>query len=245
MPSVKKPYIGCAGWNIPSADASAFPSGGSHLQRYAAVFSAVEINSSFYRSHRPSTYARWRDSVPDTFRFSIKIPRDITHNQRLRSSGELLERFLYEVSHLEEKLGCLLLQLPPSLAFVQADVADFLARLRERFDGYVVCEPRHRSWNDGAARQMLQTWSVARAIADPEPVPSSPIPATDVRYFRLHGSPEMYASSYSDDFLTALAERLDEEMRLKRQVWCVFDNTMHGAATHNALALRNLFSPSH
>lgn len=240
---MKRPCIGCAGWNIPAADAAAFPPHGNHLQRYAAVFSAVEINSSFYRSHRPATYARWRDSVPDEFRFSVKVPRAITHIQRLRNSDVLLERFLHEAGHLKEKLGCLLLQLPPSLAFVPADVADFLARLRERFDGPVVCEPRHRSWGDDAAGQTLQDWSIARAIADPEPVPSSPIPRTDIAYFRLHGSPEMYASSYSDAFLAALAERLDEELRLRRHVWCVFDNTMHGAAMRNALALRDTFPP--
>lgn len=240
---MKKPYIGCAGWTIPPADASAFPSEGSHLQRYAAVFSAVEINSSFYRPHRPATYARWRDSVSDDFRFSVKIPRDITHIRRLRDCNEPLERFLNEACHLEEKLGCLLLQLPPSLAFIQTDVAEFLRRLRTRFDGPVVCEPRHRTWGDDAAWKMLQTWSVARVIADPEPVPSPSIPDTDIRYFRLHGSPEMYASSYSDDFLAALAQRLDEEMRLSHHVWCVFDNTMHGAATRNALALRDTFLP--
>ena len=75
--------IGCAGWNLPKAHADAFPPEGSHLERYAGVFDSVEINSSFYRSHRAQTYARWAASVPPTFRFAVKLPCTITHAHRL------------------------------------------------------------------------------------------------------------------------------------------------------------------
>jgi hypothetical protein len=82
--------IGTAGWSIPTEHAAPFPALGSHLERYAAVFDAVEINSSFYRPHRPATYERWAASVPEGFRFAVKVPKAITHERRLKGVGDLL-----------------------------------------------------------------------------------------------------------------------------------------------------------
>ncbi|WP_155518861.1 DUF72 domain-containing protein, partial [Xanthomonas euvesicatoria] len=75
--AIARVRCGCAGWSIPAADRAQFGEGASVLQRYATRFDAVEINSSFYRPHRASTYARWADSVPEDFRFSVKLPRSI------------------------------------------------------------------------------------------------------------------------------------------------------------------------
>ncbi|HYW08000.1 MAG TPA: DUF72 domain-containing protein, partial [Longimicrobium sp.] len=110
-------WIGCAGWSLPRVEQERFPAEGTHLERYAGRFPAVEINSSFYRPHRPATYARWGESVPPSFRFSVKVPKAITHTLRLRAAAEPLAAFLAEAGALEEKLGCLLVQLPPSLHF--------------------------------------------------------------------------------------------------------------------------------
>ena len=138
--------IGTAGWSIPKEHAGAFPISGSHLERYAAVFNAVEINSSFYRPHRAATYERWAASVPDDVRFAVKIPKAITHERRLKNAGSLLERFLSEVGSLGLKLGPLLVQLPPSLTFETGTSDEFLRDLRSKVAGGIVCEPRHRSW---------------------------------------------------------------------------------------------------
>src|SRR6476620_9198879 len=89
-------YVGCAGWSIPKEHAGRFPAGGSHLERYAGRFNAVEINSSFYRPHRPETYARWAASVPESFQFAVKIPKEMTHTRRLRDVADPLARFLSE-----------------------------------------------------------------------------------------------------------------------------------------------------
>src|SRR4051794_10397874 len=111
--------IGTAGWSIPKAYAAPFPPSGSHLERYGAVFNAVEINSSFYRPHRIATYERWAATVPEDFRFAIKVPKSVTHERRLKDTGDLLDQFVSEVTGLGPKLGPLLVQLPPSLAFEQ------------------------------------------------------------------------------------------------------------------------------
>jgi uncharacterized protein YecE (DUF72 family) len=138
-------HIGTAGWSIRSEHAAAFGAGGSHLQRYATRFNAVEINSSFYRPHRPATYTRWAASVPDGFRFAVKMPRTITHEKRLLDSDEELKRFAGEVSALGEKLGPVLIQLPPSLAFAPQTARDFFGEVRAALPGQLALEPRHMS----------------------------------------------------------------------------------------------------
>jgi uncharacterized protein YecE (DUF72 family) len=139
-------FIGCAGWSLRREHWPEFPADGTHLQRYAARFNSVEINSSFYRPHRRSTYERWADSVPEGFRFSVKIPKQISHERRLLDCEDALDEFLSQCSGLGDRLGCLLLQLPPSLAFDAASTEAFFKTLRQRFDGAVVLEPRHESW---------------------------------------------------------------------------------------------------
>ncbi len=184
-------YVGQAGWSIASKWQGDFPAVGSHLERYAARFNAVEINSSFYRPHLPKTYERWAASVPDEFRFAVKVPQEITHECRLAGTEALLERFLYEAQHLGGKLGPLLVQLPPSLGYDAGAAADFFAMLRTRFDGAVVFEPRHASWFTVVADELLAQHGISRVDADPIPCPAALVqrPAGSTAYLRLHGSP--------------------------------------------------------
>lgn len=154
--------IGTAGWTIPKAEAAAFPVTGSHLERYAAVFNAVEINSAFYRPHRTTTYERWASSVPEGFRFSVKAPKTITHERRLTDAGELLDSFLAQVSGLGSKLGPLLVQLPPSLSFQPHIAEGFLRELRNRVESPVVCEPRHASCFTPSVEALLDELRIAR-----------------------------------------------------------------------------------
>jgi uncharacterized protein YecE (DUF72 family) len=230
-------FIGCAGWSLPTAVQEFFPRGGSHLERYAAVFPAVEINSSFYRPHRGATYARWRDSVPDAFRFAAKMPKAITHELRLRQADALLEKFIGEVDHLVPKLGCLLIQLPPRLAFDAADAQAFFAALRKLTGTALVCEPRHPTWFDRAAADLLARFDIDYVAADPPVAPLPERAGAKTIYMRLHGSPEMYCSAYSNDYLRQLADTIHNAAGAGHQVWCVFDNTARGAAQPNALTL--------
>ena len=228
--------VGCAGWSIPRAHAGRFPAEGSHLARYARRFPAVEVNSSFYRPHRPSTYARWAAETPDDFVFSLKVPKEITHTRRLVDAGGLLDRFLDETAALGTKRGPLLVQLPPSLTFAAGTVGDFFSDLRGRYAGLVACEPRHASWFTPEADRLLADWRVARVAADPSPAPRASEPGGwgGLAYHRLHGSPRMYYSAYSEEYLADLASRLDAA---PAPTWCIFDNTASGAATADAFAV--------
>lgn len=228
-------FVGVAGWSIRREHAGRFPATGSHLERYARVFPAVEINSSFYRHHRPATYARWAESVPAGFRFAVKVPKEITHERRLVRSLRVLDRFLREVRELGVHLGPLLLQFPPSFAFDGSIVRPFLAALRKRTTQEVVCEPRHASWFTPAVERLLVRFQIARAAVDPAVVPEAAKPGgwPGLAYYRLHGSPRMYYSAYSSGYLRQLAA----EMNTHTNAWCIFDNTALGAATLNGIAL--------
>ena len=231
-------FIGTAGWNIPREEKPHFPGSGSHLERYAARFSAVEINSSFYRPHRASTYTRWAASVPADFRFAVKVPKAITHTARLENTGGLIAGFLSEVGGLGEKLGCLLVQLPPSLAFKPKVARGFFEDFRALTQAAIAFEPRHASWFEAPAEKLLEEFQIARAAADPAPVPAAAAPGgwRGLTYHRLHGSPRMYYSAYPHEFLATLAERLVREAS-DGPVWCIFDNTAHGFALPNAREL--------
>ena len=228
--------MGCAGWQVPAAHRSLVGAGDSVLARYATRLPVVEVNTSFYRPHAARTWAGWAAQVPAGFRFSAKLPREISHDARLQRCGPRLDRFRDEVDGLGRKLGGLLLQLPPSLAF-DARVADtFLAMLRRRFDCALACEPRHASWFGAAADRLWQRYTVARVAADPALAADAAQPggsAKQWRYWRLHGSPRMYYSQYGDAALEALAQKL------RGGDWVLFDNTAHGHALGDAARLQD------
>ncbi|PVM92979.1 DUF72 domain-containing protein [Caulobacter endophyticus] len=230
--------IGTAGWSFPRA-LEAFPANGTGLERYAAVFDCVEINSSFYRPHQRKTYERWAAGTPEAFRFAVKAPRTITHEQRLHACDDLVARFLDETDGLGARRGPLLIQLPPSLRF-DADAAErFLADWRRRTDAATVLEPRHATWFSPEAETLLASFAVARVAADPAIVPRAAEPggAPGLIYRRWHGSPVIYESAYPPEALEDLATQLRSEIG-SAETWCIFDNTKFGAATSDALELR-------
>jgi uncharacterized protein YecE (DUF72 family) len=235
--------IGTAGWALPAAVQSQFPEGGTALERYARVFPCVEITSTFYRPHRRATLERWAASVPDDFRFALKLPRTVTHERRLVDVADLLNDFLAWTSGLGAKRDVLLVQLPPSLGFEAATAEQFFSALRERYAGNVACEPRHASWFGEAPDAVLCRYHVARVAADPVVSGGTAEPGgwPGLCYRRLHGSPIVYRSSYSSEELDALALRMRSATVPQ---WCIFDNTAAGAAAADALDLLARLSPA-
>jgi uncharacterized protein YecE (DUF72 family) len=228
--------VGTAGWSIPREFAGRVPGMESHLQRYAQRLNAVEINTSFYRSHRATTWARWAASVPDDFRFAVKLPRTITHQAKLVDCDDLLAVFAAEVAGLGEKRGPVLVQLPPSFAYPGGVAERFFDSFDRLVGGQAAIEPRHASWYAPEVEAMLAARRIARVVADP-PVPEAarePGGWRGLTYIRLHGAPRVYWSSYDADQIEALAARIAES---EGDVWTIFDNTASGAALGNALDL--------
>jgi uncharacterized protein YecE (DUF72 family) len=228
--------IGTAGWAVPSVATDTPGKQGSQLQRYSAYFSCAEINTSFYRPHRAETYARWAASVPRGFRFTVKAPRAITHEAKLRDSCPPLKMFFEQLRGFGPALGSILVQLPPSLKFDPTRAEIFLNDFRKLFAGEAVLEPRHLTWFNSNADELLWRYHVGRVAADPAPSPIGAIPGgwAGLRYWRLHRSPQMCFTPYGEYRLRPLVDLLSPND------WCIFDNTASGAAMTDALLLQRL-----
>ena len=234
--------IGRASWSVPAPIREHFPATGTHLERYSHRLNAVEINSSFYRPHKPQTYAKWAASAPTDFRFAVKVPKAITHVCKLQGTTELLVEFLEQVKSLGSKLGPLLVQLPPRHAFNSTVVTDFFRQLRQNYSGDVVCEPRNLTWFTNEVDTLLSQFRIGRVAADPAICHQAALPGgwTGIQYYRLHGSPRIYHSRYDEAFLKNIADAAKGAIAENAGFWCIFDNTASGAAAANALELQRL-----
>jgi uncharacterized protein YecE (DUF72 family) len=227
--------VGVAGWSVPIALRRPECGKKTLLEQYAEIFRAVEINSSFYRPHRLATYQRWSASVPHDFRFAVKIPKLITHEMQLIGCEDPILAFMSCVRGLGAKLGALLVQLPPGAFFNPTAAHQFFQFLRGQTSVAIACEPRNLSWFEPKVDELFDELQVTRVTADPVPH------GCDIRaagnsgfvYMRLHGSPRMYYSAYSPEYLDELRSTLAAQS-VSQQVWCIFDNTASGAAWANA-----------
>lgn len=239
--------VGTAGWTVPRQHLPLFSTlteaaKRSHLERYASRLPCVEINSSFHRPHRRATWERWAALTPDHFRFAVKAPSAITHTAKLVNTGGALLEFFGAVSALGQKLGPVLVQLPPKLLFDEGVAQEFFTTLRELHPGGVVLEPRHASWFSAPADLLLRSFHIARVAADPpkgSEWAAQPGGWPGLRYWRLHGAPRTYYSEYDRNWLRAFAERLQslEGQSEEEKTWVIFDNTALGHAAANAVWL--------
>lgn len=240
--------IGTAGWTLPKQHAQHFPESGTHLERCAQGFNCVEVNSSFHRPHQKKTWDRWAQCTPPHFRFSVKLPKAITHTAQLEDSGALLQQFFEEVRGLGDKLGPLLVQLPPKLEYNESLAHEFFTTIRElhpqdSHTGFIALEPRHASWFTPPVDRLLRSFDIARVAADPpkgSPLAATPGGWNGLCYWRLHGAPRTYYSAYHAAFLRRLSSQLRETTCA--QQWVIFDNTALGHATGNALELMTRLS---
>jgi uncharacterized protein YecE (DUF72 family) len=235
---MKSIRVGTAGWSVPPLQAQRFATRGSHLERYAAVMNCVEVNSSFYRPHQRRTWQRWAAVTPPGFQFSVKAPKVVTHVAKLLNCADVLTQFFEQIAGLDEKLGPVLFQFAPGHIFDKGLVRDFLGMLREMHRGLVAFEPRNASWFSPEADRLLLEFKIARVAADPakgSPLAAKPGGEKGLRYYRLHGSPRIYWSSYNATEIESLTDELRDHESGER--WVIFDNTAAGEALKNALEL--------
>src|SRR5262245_21212503 len=203
MPLVSgRAFIGTSGFNFPDWVGPFYPTGTKPpkmLGAYAERLHSVEINYTFRRDVSPSTIERWRDTVPDDFRFSLKAHQRITHYQRLGANSEGAVRdFLARVEPLGDKLGVILFQCPPNLAFDAETIERFLSWLPSSVRA--AFEFRHASWDE--ARPMLADHGAAWCVADTDDAPANgAVESAPLTYFRLR------RETYTDEDLRAWAER--------------------------------------
>ena len=235
--------VGTAGWSVPRAHVALCGAEGTHLERYACALNCAEINSSFYRPHQLKIWAKWAASTPEDFRFAVKAPKAATHTAKLVNTGAVLAEFFAQIAGLGEKLGPVLFQLPPKLAYDDGVAREFFATARELHVGQVVLEPRHESWFTPAVSRMLREYEVARVAADPpkgSALAAKPAGWEGLRYYRWHGSPRTYWSEYTAERLAELAAEIGKAK--KAETWVIFDNTAMGHGLHNAVELKAMLA---
>ena len=237
---------GISGWRYAPWRGDFYPAGlpqRLELEYASRKLRTIEINGSFYSLQRESSWRLWRDTVPDDFVFAVKGGRYITHMLKLKNVDKPLERFFAQgVFELGDKLGPILWQLPPVMAF-DAEVMDhFLtmlprttpagSRLRH------AVEVRNTSFESRQFLELLDSHGVASVIADT--AGSFPViehVAGDLVYIRLHGDTELYASGYDAEALDRWAARVRGWRDEGRDVFIYFDNDMKVRAPYDAMAL--------
>jgi uncharacterized protein YecE (DUF72 family) len=239
--STNRVYIGTSGWSYDHWKEVFYEKGCSKsnwLKFYGKYFDSVELNSSFYRSIPYRTYENWRGITPNGFIWSVKANRYITHIKRLRDVAEPLKRFLGEISGLKEKLGPILFQLPPTLAFEEEAFDAFCSDLPRNKN--MAVEARHPSWLEERALSSLRKHDMAWCISDTAGrYPYLEAVTAHFVYIRLHGSKQLYVSEYSEDEIKNLAEKITQ---WNKETYVYFDNDAKGHAPKNALKLKEILS---
>ncbi|MEU3274656.1 DUF72 domain-containing protein [Saccharomonospora sp. NPDC006951] len=264
-------HIGTSGWLYPPWRGTFYPKGLAHrreLEYLASRVGTVEINGSFYSLQRPASYQTWYSQTPDDFVFAVKGGRFITHMKQLREVDSALSNFFASgVLALGSKLGPVLWQLPPRLAFDEQRLASFFdvlprstvaaADLARHHDDKLKTEPylevaknlpirhalevRHPSFTDRAFIDLLHEYDIALVVADTAGKwPYIEEVTTDFAYVRLHGDKELYASGYTERALREWAEKITAWRSRGKDVYVYFDNDMKVKAPGDAMALAKL-----
>ena len=237
--------IGTSGWSYQHWTDVLYPAGlapAKRLARYVQTFETVELNASFYRWPKDSTFAGWRDQLPNGSTMSVKAHRGLTHYRRLASLGPWVERFESCWRALGDRHGVLLVQLHPELQRDDARLDAFLGSMPPSIR--VAVELRHPSWNEPAVYQLLESHRAAYVVMSGPGLSCVPRVTSDFAYLRMHGPDQdsIYAGSYSDDELRRWSERIAQWRGHGKDVWVYFNNDLGGHAVRNALVLRELLS---
>jgi uncharacterized protein YecE (DUF72 family) len=237
----QKVHIGTSGWHYRHWKGAFYPenySGKDFLAFYADHFESVEINNTFYKVPGKATLALWRKSVPESFIFSVKASRYITHMKKLKDSKRPLFSFLKKIDALDEKLGPVLFQLPPNWA-VNAERLQMFLRILPGDYRYAF-EFRDTSWFCSPIYEMLDDHGIAFCIYDLGGTLSPKEVTSDLIYIRLHGPDGPYKGNYSTPSLAGWAGAFSAWLKKGKKIYCYFDNDEKGFAAINALKLHEM-----
>ena len=237
-----KIHIGTSGWSYTHWKENFYPlklPRNHWLNFYAGVFPTVEVNTTFYRAPLESTTKKWSHDVPENFHFAIKASQYITHRKRLNDCEESLDFFYKSIEKLHPKIGPVLFQLPPSFSIQMERLETFLALLKP--DYKYTFEFRHASWFVEEIYRLLAKHKIALCITDLNGSLSPEEITADFIYIRLHGPHKAYQDTYGPTKLKVWKKKIEHWLKLKKEVYCFFDNDEKGYATQDAKCLLDLF----
>jgi uncharacterized protein YecE (DUF72 family) len=231
-------HVGTSGWQYADWRGHLYPAGLPQrlwLEHYASRFATVEVNNAFYRLPSREVFEQWRDRTPPGFVIAVKASRYITHIKRLREPAEPVARLMERATGLGDRLGPVLLQLPPNLQVDAERLADCLARFPPGVR--VAVEARHPSWWCDAVREALTVHGAALCWADRQSRPVTPLWRTaGWGYLRLHEGAAHPPPRYGRQALRSWAERLAATWGRAEDVYVYFNNDTGGAAVDDAIA---------
>ncbi len=232
--------IGTSGWEYRHWAGDFYPTGLAKdrwLERYAAEFDTVELNSPFYRLPSAGVFGAWGRRVPPGFRFAVKASRYLTHIRRLREPQEPLERLWGRARRLGDRFGPVLYQLPPRWRPNERRLAEFLAALPSHPQAV---EFRDARWYGPMTDTLLDEAGVALCLHDMPGSTTKPRPIGPFVYVRLHGAGERYGGRYPSQRLAAWADRIAGWSAGGLPVWAYFNNDIGGHAFRDAVRLRSM-----
>ncbi len=235
-----KLYIGCSGYATPSWKTLFYPEGllkKNWFDYYSRQFSTYEFNGTFYRFPTVENLLSWHDRVPGGFKFSIKVPKTITHIKKLERCGEEIEEF-YRVSHegFKDKLACVLWQLPPGFSFSGGRLRSVVNAVKPGFKNVV--EFRHESWWREEVLATLRENDITFCNVNYPGLPVAIQRTTSTGYIRMHGNPELFYSEYTREEVAALYHEVSSAGF--GEIYIYFNNTASSAAIINALQLKTI-----
>jgi uncharacterized protein YecE (DUF72 family) len=240
-------HVGTSGWYYDHWRGLFYPDDlpkSDWFRYYARHFATVELNNSFYRQPKPSTWDGWREGAPPGFRFAVKANRYISHLLRFRNCDQPLQRFLNGATRLGPHLGPILFQTPPDFELNDETL--------HRLDAFIrllpgdlrhVFEFRHNSWFSDQGIDLLKRHGIGFCIHDMPGLTCPVLLTTDFAYIRLHGAGMAYSGDYDDDALRLWAGRIRDLRRGgATEVWIYFNNDIEGYAVANARTLAALLA---
>lgn len=238
-------YIGTSGWSYKHWSEIFYPKDmkpDKYLEYYITKFNCVELNSSFYHLPLKTTVTGWMNRTPETFRFCTKLNRFITHQLKLVNSEGALEKYFDVFESMKDRLGPVLIQLPPELSFDKPLIHGFLDLIKNQYSLYrFAIEVRHESWINDNFFDLLAQYGIAFVIADSgNQYPFYETVTADFVYLRFHGREQLYASDYSEADLKLYAGKIISWLDEDKEVWVFFNNDFHGFAINNAVRLRGM-----
>lgn len=232
-------HIGCSGWIYRHWRELFYPAGLPQrlwFAHYSETFGTVELNTSFYHLPKADTFAKWRDQAPAGFRYAVKAPRFITHMKKLKDCAGPVAEFLGRARNLGPAIGPILYQLPPRWALDRERLLEFVALLPA--DLAHVFEFREKSWLTEEVLALLESRSISFCAHDMPGLATPRWASGPIAYVRFHGGTGKYVGRYSDEALLGWTDWIVGQARGGRDVWCYFNNDIHGHAVHDALTLR-------
>ena len=242
-------YIGTMGFSYQAWSGAFYPNGlagRDYLSYYSRIFNAVEIDSTFYGTPRRESVMRWKEAVPDGFRISVKVPRSITHDLELIDVSHEMETFLDAVRMLDEKLGVILLQFPPSFSISNISQVDsFIKDLPE--DLRFAVEFRHRSWYAHQTGEILAGHNICWAATEFAGVPKEVELTSNILFirfvgqhgrFRLHDREQIEVQPQLNWWRNWIQSQIDRV----EAVYCFFNDDFSGHAPAAANKLKSIIS---